>query len=630
MTAAETHALPMCPSDPTSFANTHECRVTHLDLHLTADFAAKTLAGHATLTVDLVNGCGRIVLDSSYVDIHSVHLIPNSADVAPLPLVYTVHPRHAKFGEPIEIVLPEPAADDETTVKVKIAYTTTAKCTAGQWLTPEQTVGKKHPYFFTQCQAIHARSLVPIQDTPQLKITYSASLTVPAPLRALMSARRTGDSTSADGLTRTFHFDQPTTIPSYLLAIAIGNIEGIDVGPRTTVFSEPEVVEKAAEEFRDTEKIIQAGEELIYTYEWGRYDLLVLPSSFPYGGMENPNLTFVTPTLLAGDKSLVDVIVHEFAHSYAGNLVTTKNWGHFWLNEGWCVFVERKIIAKLHGEPQRQFDARIGEKALKESVDLFGADHPYTCLCLNLTGEDPDDSFSSVPYEKGFAFLYHLEHVLGDETFAAFTRAYFKQFAGQSIDTNDFKGFLFQFVEHYFGDEKYEALKKVNWEQWLHAPGMPPVKNEYDDSLAKPCLDLAARWEASRDAEDTLASFKPEDVAELNALQMVMFLELLQLKANLPHAHLARMDEVYKLTAARNCEIRFRWHSIALAASYKSIYTESASFLSEVGRMKYVRPLFRLLNKAEGGRDLAVATFTKLRDGYHPICSNLVAKDLGL
>ncbi|ORZ35467.1 peptidase family M1-domain-containing protein [Catenaria anguillulae PL171] len=563
--ATATYPVPLCPDDSTSFANTAAARTTHVHLDLTADFAAKLLQGSVTLTVDLAKGASQVILDSSFLDIHSVFQVNDNQGANATPLAYTVKPRHDKFGAPIVIDLPTPALDESSSVKIRVAYATTNKCTAGQWLTPSQTVGKVHPYFFTQCQAIHARSLLPVQDTPSLKITYSATITVPEPLRALMSAHRKGDEPAAKPGFRSFHFDQPTSIPSYLIAIAIGNIDGIQVGPRTTVFSEPEVVKAAAEEFKDTEKIIQAGEEIVMKYEWGNYDLLVLPSSFPYGGMENPCLTYVTPTLLAGDKSLVDVIVHEFAHSYAGNLATTKSWADFWLNEGWCVFLERKIIAALHGEPHRQFNARIGEKALKESVNLFGHDNPYTCLCVKMHNVDPDDSFSSVPYEKGFAFLYHLEQLIGETTFAAFTKAYFKTFAGKSIDTNDFQTFLFQFLDHYFGPEKVDDLKKK-------ARELP--------------------------ADEVKKHFSEQDIQAFSALQ----------KARpLPHSHLAHMDAVYHLTSARNCEIRFRWHLIAC--------------------VRTMRPFTRNMPAA---RDMAVETFDKLKDGYHPICAMLVKKDLGV
>ncbi|KAJ3359275.1 Leukotriene A-4 hydrolase [Allomyces javanicus] len=617
----------ICPDDPNSFANTDVARTTHIDLHLQADFDQKILHGSVTLTVELAKGADEVVLDTSFIDVQGAALVNENDRV---PLEYELHERDAKFGSALAIKLPEGTADEDTTVLIRVEYATTDKCTAGQWLAPEQTVGGVHPYFFTQCQAIHARSLLPCQDTPSLKVTYSASITVAAPLRALMSALQEGESDVSEHGLRTFVFRQPTKIPCYLIAIAIGNLEGIEVGPRSTVYSEPEMVEAAAAEFSEVEKIIEVGEKLVMPYEWGRYDLLVLPSSFPYGGMENPCLTFVTPTLLAGDKSLVDVIVHEFAHSYAGNLVTSKNWQNFWLNEGWTVFLERKFIAELHGEPHRQFGAILGQRALREAIALYGEDHPFTCLWVKLDGEDPDDSFSSVPYEKGFSLLYYLEQLLGEEAFAMYTKAYFKNFAGKSIDTEEWKQFLFDFMDHYFGQEKIDLLKKVDWDAWLHQPGQPPVTNHYDETLARQCIDLADRWDAARESEDALEEFSEGDIADFTSPQVVVFLEKLGAKDPFPHTHIAKMDELYKLTDSHNGEIRLRWHTICLQASYKPIYPHVAQFLSEVGRMKYVRPLFRLLDKAEDGHDLAIETFAKLRKSYHPICATMVAKDLNV
>ena len=341
---------------------------------------------------------------------------------------------------------------------------------------------------FTQCQAIHARSILPCQDTPGVKITYSATVTAPDGLRALMSALHD----ESNPLGKPFKFYQPVKIPSYLIALAIGNIVGERVGPRSTVWSEPQVIKAAAWEFADTELFIKTGEDLLTPYEWGVYDLLLLPASFPYGGMENPCLTFVTPSLLAKDRSLVDVVAHEIAHSWMGNLVTTQNWEHFWLNEGFTVFIERKIIGRLHGSATLNLNAIIGLGALQESVDGFvKSSHPeYTCLCPNLHNQDPDDAFSSVPYEKGFNLLFYLEQLLGGpQLFEPYLKSHVKKFAHSAITTADFKSHLYEFFE-----SSRDVLESVDWEGWFHKPGMPLVTNHFDDSLAVASRALANRY----------------------------------------------------------------------------------------------------------------------------------------
>jgi aminopeptidase N len=336
--------------------------------------------------------------------------------------------------------------------------------------------------------------MLPIQDTPSVKMTYSADLTVPSNLQALMSALQEdgGVATpSVEGM-HTFRFRQPVKIPCYLIAIAVGNLQGKRVGPRTTVWSEPEVLESAAWEFADTERLLATTEDVLTPYEWGVYDLLVLPPSMAYGGMEHVCLTFVTPSLLAGDRSLVDVVIHEAVHSWMGNLVTTQNWEHFWLNEGFTVFVERKVVGRLHGEASRQFSAIIGLKALQESVgQMCEGGHPeYTCMCPCLREVDPDDAFSSVPYEKGFNFLYYLEQLLGGPAaFDPYLKAHVRKFAHTSINTTGFKAFLYEF----FADQR-AVLDGVDWNGWLNKPGMPLVPNAFDDTLAKDCVALSERY----------------------------------------------------------------------------------------------------------------------------------------
>ncbi|KAG0210630.1 Leukotriene A-4 hydrolase [Mortierella sp. GBA30] len=613
------------PYDPTSQSNLDEVKTNHIHLSLTVDFISKTLSGSAELEVEAIaDNIAEVVLDTSYIDVHSVSTGGKA-------LNFLLEKRHEKYGSALKIRLDRVLKMGEY-MTISVGYATTDECTACQWLEPSQTVGKRHPYLFTQCQAIHARSLVPCQDSPSVKLTYSANIT--SLLRAVMSAVPIGEEQEpGNKKLTTFKFEQKQRIPSYLIALAVGNLEAREIGPRSTVWTEPEVMESAAWEFVQTEDFIRTGEDLLTPYDWGRYDLLVLPASFPYGGMENPCLTFVTPSLLAGDRSLTDVIAHEIAHSWMGNLVTTENWEHFWLNEGFTVFVERKIIGRMKGKVHSEFSAILGHNALQESIRHYGPDHRFTALCPCLRGEDPDDAFSKVPYEKGFNLLYYLEkHLGGPEVFEPYLRAHVQQFAGRSINTKDWKKFLYSFMESVFGQDKVNLLNQVDWDTWLSGTGMPPVDNVFDDTLARACSSLCKKWDDSRLQDSSLLQekFTPKDLDDFSSTQTVVFLEQLSELEPLPASHLDWMDRLYGLTSVRNSEIRLRWHLLCLKADYEKIYPEVVAFASTMGRMKMARPLLRSLYKTKTGSELARETFLSHKSFYHPIAASMIAKDLGL
>ncbi|KAI9505022.1 Leucyl aminopeptidase yscIV [Coemansia spiralis] len=610
--------------DPNSQSNLNEVATLHVHLDLAVEFACSKLSGTAILELQALAQTQQVVLDTAHLTIKSASLI--SAEGASKALKIDMGTVHDLYGTALRIVLPGTMTKDST-FKIAIEYETTPKGGAIQFLVPEQTLGKKHPYLFTQCEEIHARSLFPCQDSPSVKISYSASIRVPKPLTALMSAIATGRHD--DGGFSVFNFEQKTTIPSYLVALVVGNLATAKISDRCAVWSEPETIDACAWEFSEMERMLQTAEELITPYQWGRYDLLVLPPSFPFGGMENPCLTFVTPTLLAGDRSLTDVIAHEIAHSWSGNLVTAKNWEHFWLNEGWTTYFERKIVARLSGEDARQLSCVIGEADLIESVEFYGKDSPLTALVPKLDGVDPDDAYSTVPYDKGAHLLYYLEQYLGGPVvFEPYMRAYINEFQGKSIDTDDWKSYLFT----YFGKvdpAKVELLDAIEWDKWLYAPGMPPVKNKYDEHPQKVSLDLASRWLKAADKSDYV-QFKPKDIEEFSTMQRVIFLSQLAEHAPLKADTLDAIDDTYKLTGYQNCEVRFSWLSLALKSNYMAVVDAVIDMLSTQGRMKYTRPLYRLLHSCPDGRELAEKTFARLHGFYHPICARMVEKDLGL
>ncbi|KAK7509586.1 putative leukotriene A-4 hydrolase like protein [Phyllosticta citriasiana] len=608
--------------DPNTLANYHNFITTHTIANLEIDFAEKRLFGNVVLHLkSLANGESQeIVLDTSFIDVQDVKVDGEKAK-------WDISTRTEPYGSPLSIKLNK-GVDKNKLVEVDIALRTTEKCTALQWLTPEQTSNKKHPYMFSQCQAIHARSIFPCQDTPDVKSTVDFNIRSPLPVLASGLPTGTRDFHHAqDGspATMLYTFKQEIPIPSYLFAIAAGDLASASIGPRSTVWTGPEELGGCKWELEnDMEKFLEAAEKIVYEYAWTTYNVLVLPGSFPYGGMENPIYTFATPTIISGDKQNIDVIAHELAHSWSGNLVSNASWEHFWLNEGWTVYLERRIQAAVHGEPHRDFSAIIGWKALQDSVERMGTEHEFTKLVVDLKGKDPDDAFSSVPYEKGFVFLYYLEKLVGKEKWDKFIPHYFKTYKFKSLDSYDFKSTLLGFFAS--DADASKKLASLDWDQWFYAPGYPP-KPDFDDSLVRVCYELADRWYAL--ALGISPGFIPsaDDIASWTGNQCVVFLEKIQTwDRTLPVNLVDLMGEKYGFARSQNVELVSRYFVIGLKARAQSVYQPTSDLLGRVGRMKFVRPLYRGLHEAD--RELAVQTFEKNKEFYHPICRAMVEKDL--
>lgn len=593
-----------------SLSNPDKVVVTHLNWRALVDFESCTLSATATYSYALSDPSATLLcLDTANLRIDAV----TGQDDEPLP--YTLHPLSGKphLGRMLEISL------HSASKKVSIQYRTTRDSSALQWLPPSQTAGKEFPYLFTQCQAIHARSLVPCQDRPGVKITYSASITVPAWATCVMSGLAEG-TTGTDDTTKTYGWKQPVPISSYLIAMAVGDIVKIDLSDRCAIWSEPSIVESAAYEFAQTEEFLKDAEQLAgMDYVWGRYDLLCLPPSFPYGGMENPCLTFVTPTLLAGDRSLADVVAHEIAHSWTGNLVTNATWEHFWLNEGWTTWFQRKIMTRIHLDDLfLDFDATSGYKDLQDSVNLMPDE--YTSLIPILGDSDPDSCFSSVPYEKGFNLLYALERRVGTPAFENFFQAYIAKFAYKTITSDGFRQF---FETHFKGNA---AIADFDWNAWYHQPGMPPETPNFDGAHAQASEHLAKLWIAVDQHGRMLPT---TDVTTWSSRQITCFLDTLLVEETpLQISTLHAMNKQYCFAESRNSEILFRYCQLAVAAEDESILPIVVRFITTQGRMKYVRPLYRSLYRSSMGKKLAVKTFLANKEFYHPICAKMVAFDL--
>ena len=553
--------------DKSSLSNPNEALIKHLDWVASVDFLSCTLDSIATYDVELLSSDSPVLkLDTNYLIISWIKV--NAKEI----VTYTLSPLNTKkehLGQCLTIPLSDNT--EKKVVKVSIAYQTTSKSSALQWLPPSQTAGKVYPYLFTQCQAIHARSLLPCQDCPGVKMTYTAKITVPSWATCIMSALSTATESKPklseqQTSTKTFTFNQPVPIPSYLLALAVGELSSHEISPRVKIWSEPTLLSACAAEFESTETFLQIAESLTFDYVWQRYDLLCLPPSFPYGGMENPCLTFVTPTLLAGDQSLVDVVAHEIAHSWTGNLVTNRTWEHFWLNEGWTIWLERKIMARMKkNDAFLDFSAIGGWKDLKDDIELLPAD--FTSLIPKLGDNDPDDAFSSVPYEKGFNLLYALEQKVGTEAFEAFAKAYLHKFKFGTVTSYEFRDF---FLEYFKGNED---IKDFDWESWFHAPGMPPETPNFDQTLAVEAIDLANTWMKYDDKfnENDSVLAPSTKIDEWSTNQITCFLDSLMgqcetRKKPLNSKTISAMKEAYKMADSRNSEILSRFCQLSIEA----------------------------------------------------------------
>ena len=606
-----------------------DCTPTHLVLDWSCDFSAKSLRGVATWTVTTAGS--TLTLDTKDLTIERV-------TVGGAPAEFSLLDEVEPFGKPLRVEVGAAGAHE-----VAIHYATSPESSAIQWLEPALTAGKVRPYVFTQCQAIHARALLPCADTPSAKFTYEATVAVPAWATAVMSAVGTGAKVAgakrkeggAAEDTRSFGFEQKCAIPSYLLALAVGELEARSVGPRSQVWSEPSMVAAAEHEFAETEKFIAAAEAITgQPYVWGRYDILCLPPSFPYGGMENPCLTFVTPTLLAGDRSLADVVAHEVSHSWTGNLVTNHTWEHFWLNEGWTVWLERSIKARMTSPAMFDFCALSGLQHLHDDLAHFGHDNALTALNPKLEGIDPDDAFSSVPYEKGFNFLVHLSTKVGAAGWADFVKAYIGRFKFTTLTSADFRSF---FDEWSAAHGHADAAATVDWGAWLSTPGPPPADNSFSNELGARCVALAEKWLAppadGAAADAAPAGCAASDVGGWSSAELQSFLEHLIASVDaradaLPAARLGALDSLYGLSATRNSEVRFRWQRLCIALRADFIVPDVVAFVTSMGRMKFVRPLYRALAGWPEQKAAAASTFAAHADSYHPIARKMLAQDL--
>ena len=592
---------PVAGIDYHSYANTDDYRTAHIELDFTVDFERKVLDGEATLHLDRLNDENTpLVLDTRGLTIESVRAGNNGRFVD---AAFSVGESSPELGAPLRIELPADAT------KVAIRYETSPDALALQWLEPQHTAGRRHPFLYTQAQSIHARSFIPLQDTPGVRITYDATVRTPPELRAVMSA----DNDPAAALDGEFKFRMPQPIPPYLIALAVGDVEFRAMGERTGVYAEREILEAAAAEFADTEAMLETTEEAFGPYRWDRYDLLILPPAFPIGGMENPRLSFITPTVIAGDKSLVALIAHELAHSWSGNLVTNASWRDLWLNEGFTTYLTNRIMQAVFGDERYSMEMALGYDELEDELpDLDDRDE---ALAVDLRGRDPDDVFTSVAYEKGALFLYELERSVGREAFDRFLLDYFNAFAFRSISTEEFLAY----VERTLVADHPESVDMARIRQWIFEPGLPAGAPVPRSAAFEPVEAARQEWLAGRIAAEDI------DTGEWTYHHWKRFLDGMPRK--LTRERLEDLDHAFDLTGERNNEIAFSWLRIAIRNGYEPAFARLEDFLLTIGRTKFIGVLYEDMIDA-GMDEMALRVFAAAKPTYHPLAAREIEQSL--
>jgi aminopeptidase N len=583
--------------DPHSFADSEQAVTERIDLSLRVDFAQRVLTGGAVLRFREASA-GPLDLDTRDLRIAAVETLEGA------PVRYELGASERILGARMRVHLPAGSR------AVRIRYSTSPQASALQWLSPSQTAGGQHPFLYSQCQPIHARSLAPLQDTARIRIRVGGRFTVPEHLRALMGAASLGREQSGTGEAVDV-FEMPQPIPPYLVAFAVGDVASRQLSDRSAVWAERSVADAAAWEFEAVEMMLAQAERLFGPYEWERYDVLVMPPSFPFGGMENPRLTFVTPSVLAGDRSLVNVIAHELAHAWTGNLVSNATLEHFWLNEGFTVYAERRILEALEGPDAAELHAAIGLHELQVSLQRFANRPELTRLRTEMAGVDPDEAYSTVPYEKGYLFLRRLEELCGRERWDRFLRTYLEKFRFQSIVTDDFLRLLRERLPG--------VAERAGAKRWIDEPGLP------DDAPRPRSARLdELRQMAGRAAEGVLPD--ENTAVRMNPTELLVFLQALP---ELTPDVCGQLDALLGLSRRRSLDIRHTFVLVQLRAGVPEGREAARRVLRESGRMKYLRPLYTELARRPQTRALAREIYEEARASYHPIARTVVESILG-
>jgi leukotriene-A4 hydrolase len=577
--------------DPHSYTDLSQGQIAHIDLRLAVDFKTHILEVEAEYRLEKpVNG--SLFLDTSKIDL-------KEALAGGRPVDWEFDQENELLGERLHLKALENVSS------FTLAFRTSPDARALQWLPAPQTAGGKHPFLYSQCQAIHARSIFPCQDSPSVRFTFSAEAEVPGPLTAVIAAELV--EVQERGKSRIFRYSMPQPIPSYLFALGAGNLVFHELGPRTGVYAEPEIIEAAAWEFAENETRIVEAEKLLGPYLWGRYDLLILPPSFPYGGMENPRLTFLTPTAILGTRGQTNLITHELAHAWTGNLVTNATWEDFWLNEGWTTYAETRITEVLEGKEIADLMAVYDEQRLFEIMERIGMDSPLTSLKVPSEGRDPDATTTIIPYYKGCFFLKECEQAVGRERFDAFIHKYTETYRFQSLTTEAFLDFL--------KDELPVVFDKVDVHDWIYEKGLPEARTRPQSALYEEVQEtLSAYLQGTRPTK--------KQVANWHRYQILSFLQALP--RSIPREDCAYLEDILDLEKRNDAAHYSFFYALCIHSGYREIMPRVEDFLGRIGRMLYILPIFRAMISTDWARELARPLFERVKERHHQISVHVI------
>ncbi len=593
----ETAVIPF-NSQMSTFSNYDSVTCTHVDWKANVDFEKKQIRATAIWNFENKTNAKFIRFDAYDLDILKIF-------VGDKQVTFTMSAFNKEYGSGLAIPI------NENDSLVRIEYITGANAKALQWLSPAQTAGKIKPYLFTQCESIQARSLLPCQDVPAIRITYHASLQVPKGMLALMSAKNPTQK-NREGK---YEFEMELPIPTYLIALAVGDIEYKAIDSRCGVYTEPVNLNQAAEELSDIPKMMQAAEAIGGAYKWGKYDVLIAPPSFPIGGMENPRLTFATPTILAGDKSLVSLIAHEMAHSWSGNLVTNASWSDIWLNEGYTTYFERRIMESLAGKSYNEMLWELGYQDMQADFKDLGSTNPDTKLRLELNGRNPENAFSNIPYEKGAIFLRMLEENVGREKFDVYLNSYFTSHAFKSMTTVD----CINYMDKVLFENDSVLKNKLQVSKWIYESGLP-------DNCPQIKPERFEKVETARIEFEKTGNTNNLATKDWSSHEWLQFLR--KLSRPLERSKMEQLDKAYALTNSKNSEISAEWFKLSIASNYQPAYANMEKFLGAVGRKKFLEPIYKEILKSKDGVKFANRIFEQSKHNYHPLTALKIQKIL--